>query len=388
MKAFWRRTVVRTDAECRCDAGRRARRCPAQTGSGAVWQRIVVVLAALLSSAALARAQETDVELVFDLPSAFADGNLPANVDASEPEATLFQGDFITTESSNLGSLDANPAVDTQSVTTPEDGPTTEEAAPPEEPAEEPVEETPAPAKVKKASVGAASLAIDATVTEDFQVIAFPIAYRVNPNLKVGATVPYIRRQGDEGEVSGLGDVSFSLGVRWGNPLKVLGITTAFVKAPTGEPDARDQGEFLPTGTGSWDYAFYQTFIKRLGRWRGELTVGYRFNTEADFEAAGSDITLENGDVANVIVGLDRELPLLAGLVGSVKVDGRYIQEADLTIDGQPQETPGARAFVDLLPGVKYFLGPGTALRLGLRVPLSDFRDRSVALDLGVAQRF
>jgi len=311
----------------------------------------------LVSPGVLWAQQEGQLELTIELPPNFEAGNLPGVVDGTQQEQIILGDDFIATESIILGSREESPA--------------TEEAG-----------------KTVNTSAGAISFGFDATFTQDFQIFTIPFAYRPTANFKLGLAIPLVRRTGNDGEVTGLGDVSASVGYRWGSVLKVLGITTLFVKAPTGEPEAEDQTEFLPTGSGSWDFALYQTFIKRFGRWRGELTAGYRLNNEGDFEANGADITLENGDVANLIVGVDRDLPALPGLVGNLKIDTRHIQETNLTINGTDQHAPGQLTVVDLLPGVKYFMGSGTALRAGLRIPLNHMSDRGLALDFGIRQSF
>jgi len=92
--------------------------------------------------------------------------------------------------------------------------------------------------------------------------------------------------------------------------------------------------------------------------------------------------------VANLIVGVDREVSAISGLVGTLRVDTRYIQETDLSVNGVDQTTPGDLLVVDVLPEMKYFLGPGLALRLGLRLPVNNIHDRGPALDFGVVQRF
>jgi len=306
------------------------------------------------------------VELLFQLPPGFSSDNLPANVDESQEEGIVLGNDYLAVEATTLGTRQERPAAPAEPGAAKNEG-----------------QEGNVTAPSHNASIG-----IDTTVSEDFQFFTIPIGYRPRPDLNVSLALPFLRRTGSEGEVMGLGDLSASLGVRWGSPLKLLGITTLFVKAPTGRPDAEDAGEFLPTGSGSWDYALYQTFIKRFGRSRGELTVGYRVNTAADFDAGGADIRLENGDVVNLIVGVDREVSAISGLVGTLRVDTRYIQETDLSVNGVDQTTPGDLLVVDVLPEMKYFLGPGLAFRLGLRLPVNNIHDRGPALDFGVVQRF
>jgi len=331
------------------------------------------------------------VELIFELPPGFAPDNLPGIVDDSQQEEIVLGTDSLATTSSSLGLGEeisfTEPVAEMPAEPPPETTAESSEESPAEQPSEESAAVEPAvQAAAKPASV--TTFGVDATFASDVQIITLPATYRPTGATKLGIDVPFVRRTGDRGSVFELGDVSFSAGYRWGDPLHVLGITTFFVKAPTGDPAARDEGEFLPTGSGSWDFALYQTFIHRFGLWRGELTAGYRLNTEADFDAAGADITLENGNVANLILGADHELAFVPGLMGSLALDARHIQEADLTIDGVDQETPGALLVVDLLPRVKYFLAAGTAIRAGLRIPLNHWHDRDLVIDLGVVQRF
>jgi hypothetical protein len=289
------------------------------------------------------------VTVVFNLPGG---SNLPGNVDDGEQDEIVYQDDYITTSSVDLGT-------------------STEKK------------------EAEKPPTGLAdrlSLGVDATLIEDQQFFVVPAGYRITPNVKLGVAVPFIRREGKDGDTFGLGDVTASLGYRWGNPLKVLGITTAFVKAPTGDPEKEDHGEFLSTGT--WDYALYQTFIRRFDRWRGELTAGYRLNTEGDFDVDGADVKLENGDVINLILGAEREIDPVPGLIGYLKVDVRRIGDAKLTIDGAEQDAADAFTTVDLLPGVKYFLQAGAAVRVGLRIPVNDMDARDPALDFQFVQTF
>lgn len=340
----------------------------ATTGSTRGWGSafpgtLALLLFAALIAAPPALAQNSDVTLDFEFPPGFEGTNVPANIDDGHEEEIVFQQDFLATESSLLGGREESP-------------------------------ETEAAGDQVTTAAGAVSFGINATLTEDFQIFTFPFSYRLTPDLKVGLAVPILHRKGDDGEVYGLGDSSSSIGFRWGNPLQVLGITTAFLKAPTGNPGMEDSGEFLPLGSGSWDFALYQTFIKRFGQWRGEITAGYRWNTSADFRAdvdfddTNEKIELENGDVLNVIVGADREVPAVPGLVASLKVDTRRIQEADLSINDTAQPTPDATTVIDVLPGVKYFIGPGMPLHLGLRIPVNGGGDRKPALDLGIMRTF
>jgi hypothetical protein len=333
-------------------------------GLAKVWLgALALAMSAVLVPPMTASAQDADVVLDFDFPPDFEGSNVPANLDDGQQEEILYQQDFITTGSTIVGSREESPAV--------------EEAG----------------ERVNTAG-GAFSFGLDATFTKDLQLFTFPANYRFSPNVNLGLAVPAVHRKGDDGEVYGLGDVSASFGVRWGSPLKVLGLTTVFLKAPTGNPGKEDSGEFLPLGSGSWDFAFYQTFIKRFGQWRGELTAGYRWNTSADFRAdvdfddTNETVDLEYGDVVNVIVGADREIPAVSGLVGSLKIDVRRIQEADLAIDDTSQPTPGAETVIDILPGVKYFIAPGMPLRLGLRLPVNNTGDRNPALDFGILRTF
>ena len=59
-----------------------------------------------------ASAQSSDVTLDFQFPPDFEGTNVPANVDDTKEEQILFQQDFITTESTTLGSREESPAVE------------------------------------------------------------------------------------------------------------------------------------------------------------------------------------------------------------------------------------------------------------------------------------
>jgi|GEM_PF-2525920 len=341
--------------------------CRGREASGSRHRAVAVgVLLCSLGAvfAPAAWAQNTDVTLDFQFPPGFDETNLPAIVDDTKQEELVYR-DSLTTSSIILGGREESP------VTEAEGGQVTTAA-------------------------GAFGIGFDATVTKDLELFTIPFVYRPIHSVPLGLAVPLIHRSGKDGDVYGIGDVSASAGYRWGTPLKVLGITTAFIKAPTGDPNREDSGEFLPLGSGSWDFALYQTLIKRFGYSRGELTIGYRLNTAADFDADvnfdGTDdrVDLEYGDVINLIVGLDREIRAVSGLVGSLQIDTRRILSTDLKVrDGATAtdietDTPGATTLVDLLPRVKYFVAPGTPLTVGLRIPVNHTDNREIALDFGV----
>ncbi len=325
------------------------------------WGAAVPLIALLLASPVTAQTTG-NVLLDFRFPPELSQENLPANVDSGAQQEILYQGDYVTTQSTTLGSREAW------------EGPEAEGGA--------------------TSSAGGFELGFDATFTSGLNLYTFPMAYRPRPDIALMAAIPLVRRVGKEGEVEDLGDITTSVSWRWGSPLSLLGITTAIVKAPTGEPNSRDEGEFLPTGTGSWDYALYQTFVRRLGRWRVDLTAGYRLNTRADFDAdvvdgGGSErIELRNGNVLNLILGADRDVPGVAGLVAGLKVDARTIASTTLRVDGAGQSTPGAFTAVDLIPRLQWFVVPGTPLRLGLRIPVNHTDNRDIALDLGLTHAF
>lgn len=330
-------------------------------GCRAVVVTWVVTLGAICPPAAWA--QNTDVTLDFQFPPDFEANNPPANVDDSQSDL-LTNGGVIEVSSVLAGSRDESPATDEEGghVTT---------------------------------AAGAFSVGFDATIVRNLQLFTIPLFYHVTPALPLGLIVPVIHRTGDHGEVYGIGDVAASAGYRWGSPLTVLGITTAYIKAPTGDAKEQDSGEFLPLGSGSWDFALYQTLIKRFGYSRGELTVGYRLNTAADFnvdanfDGANDRVHLRYGDTLNVILGLDREIRQVPGLIGSLQVDSRWIRSTHLKIrDGATATHTAHRTgdviLVDVLPRVKYFVAPGTPLTLGLRIPVDHLDGRDVAFDFGI----
>jgi len=256
------------------------------------------------------------------------------------------------------------------------------------------------------AQVGKAEIGFETTVNEDLQIYTFPISYHILPYLKAGVVVPWVARHheidrpdnpmrnGERANVSGFGDTLLTLGVRHGDPHHLLGITTFILKTPTGDPEAADGDEWVPLGSGSWDFAVYQTLIRRVGDWRGEVTGGYRYNTTGRFNAdlthngKKEDVTLTLGDVATLLVGVDHDIPGLSAWIGFFKVDTRYVQEADLTINGERQATPSAQTFVDLLPGVKYFFRAGTAVQISLRLPVRETEGRNPILDFTAAYIF
>ena len=193
------------------------------------------------------------VELIFELPPGFAPDNLPAIVDDSQQEQIVLGTDSLATTSSSLGlgeeisftepmaEMPAEPPPEATAEPPPEATAESIEESPAEQPSEESAAVEPAvQAAAKPASV--TTFGVDATFASDVQIITLPATYRPTTATKLGIDVPFVRRTGDRGSVFELGDVSFSAGYRWGNPLKVLGITTLFVKAPTGDHNHRLAG--------------------------------------------------------------------------------------------------------------------------------------------------
>jgi len=321
------------------------------------WSLLLLLVLGAGAAASPAAAQQTgDVLLDFRFPPDLSQRNLPAEVDPADQQAILYRDDYITTQSTTFG---ARQAGEGEAVT----------------------------------GVGL-EVGFNAILTSGLEIYTVPVAYRLRPGVKLLAAIPGVRRVGRDGEVEDLGDISTSLSWRWGSPLTLLGITTVIAKAPTGEPNSRDEGEFLPTGTGSWDYALYQTLVHRFGGWRTELTAGYRLNTRADFGAdvapggGAEQIELRNGNSANLIFGVDHEIPQVVGLVAGVQVDVRTFAATTLTVDDTSLATPGAFTAIDLIPALQWFLGAGTPLHLGLRIPVNHTDNRDVAFDLGITHAF
>ena len=131
---------------------------------------------------AIVSAWAAPVDVVFTLPNFTSQ---PGNVDDSEQDQIIYQDDYVTTESVDSGTQQQKQ------------------------------EDKAVSALAERLSIG-----IDTTIIEDQQLIAIPFGYRIAPNLKVGAAIPFVRRTGNDGSTFGIGDVSASLGYRWGSPLR------------------------------------------------------------------------------------------------------------------------------------------------------------------------
>lgn len=259
------------------------------------------------------------------------------------------------------------------------------------------------------------SVAVESTVSRDLQVYAVPLTFRPLDEIQVTLTVPWVAvhheidlpgdplQDGDVANTSGLGDPTLSLGYLWTAASHLHAITTAFVKAPIGDPEATDGDAWLPVGTKSWDFALYQTFLHDLTeRARLEVTAGYRLNTtgrfdaDVDYDGREEDITLTRGDVVNILVGVDDAWGSEQQAVGYLKLDFRYVMEADLKADGESLDGPDSKRLFDVLAGVSYFFdgdddaewNDGLALRIGARVPITNREPNDLALDLNVSKAF
>lgn len=158
--------------------------------------------------------------------------------------------------------------------------------------------------------------------TKDVEVIRIPttLGYGATPDLTLGATIPYVRKEittrtgggsGSETTVDGLADTFLTAKYRYyernypggSTQLAVLG----GVKLPTGDTDAKDgSGALLPMpdqlGSGSVDYVLALTGTSIFDyNWAVHASVLYKKNTEGDRD-------FRFGDFLNYNLAVSRQI--------------------------------------------------------------------------------
>jgi hypothetical protein len=246
------------------------------------------------------------------------------------------------------------------------------------------------------------------------QAYVLPVSYMINPNLKMEASIPYLRKK-LKGEVTnedlkadGLGDISLGIKYRYGTEENLQGVTTMIVKLPTGDyKKFENRTEQLALGSGSYDFSINQTVSKRMGPYRILANLGYRMNTENDYvetDVFGRNVCFESkaGNTLNYLLGLQYQTPV-KGLVGYVNTLGiiqarsrikeTVVSDGSLIRDGKMNDRLRT---LDLNLGAMLMITPNMGARLGVFIPtLTDYDDavrdrasREWVLDFGFTARF
>ncbi|MBN1613668.1 MAG: transporter [Deltaproteobacteria bacterium] len=246
------------------------------------------------------------------------------------------------------------------------------------------------------------------------QAYVLPASYKIFPDLKVEASIPYIRKKlkgeytDEELTASGIGDVSVGLKYRYGNEEILQGVTTVTVKFPTGDyKQFENRTEQLALGSGSYDFSINQTLSRIIGPFRILANVGYRLNTKNDYvetDIFGRNVEFESrtGNIFNYLLGVQYETPL-KGLLLYLNASGLFqershIKETD-TADGsiiRDEDKRDRLGTLDLNLGAMLMLTANTGFRLGVFIPLAtefdpdvnDHASREWVTDFGFLARF
>ena len=246
------------------------------------------------------------------------------------------------------------------------------------------------------------------------QAYVLPASYKIFPNLKVEASIPYIRKKlkgeytNEELKASGVGDVSVGLKYRYGKEETLQGVTTVTVKFPTGDyKQFENRTEQLALGSGSYDFSINQTLSRIVGPFRILANVGYRLNTKNDYietDIFGRNVDFESraGDLFNYLLGVQYGTPL-KGLMLYLNTSGllqerSHIKETN-TADGsliRDEDKKDRLGTMDLNLGAMLMITANAGVRLGVFIPLltafdpdvNDHASREWVTDFGFVARF
>jgi hypothetical protein len=271
-----------------------------------------------------------------------------------------------------------------------------------------------APPAAPPALAGSTEVGFQTLYSTHMQVYSIPLSYAFTENIKAELSIPYVRKQlkgeytGADLTASGLGDISVGGKYRFGDINKYQGITSFYLKLPTGQnKQFEDRQERLALGTGSYDFIINQSVAGFFGNFLVTATVGYTITTTGDYTETndwGANVQYENkpGSVFNYMVGTEyytpvRKLVAYANL-GGVVMGRSHIKEtyADWPFFNRDEDKKDALKTLDLIVGVKYMLTEKTGFRLGLIAPVLTGYDsdtmytqsRDWAFDFGFSGRF
>jgi hypothetical protein len=246
------------------------------------------------------------------------------------------------------------------------------------------------------------------------QAYVLPASYKIFPNLKVEASIPYIRKKlkgeytGEELKASGVGDVSVGLKYRSGKEESLQGVTMVTLKLPTGDyKQFENRTEQLALGSGSYDFSINQTLSRLIGPFRILANLGYRLNTTNDYvetDIFGRNVEFESrtGNMFNYLLGVQYVAPR-KGLMFYINalglLQGRsHIKETN-TADGsliRDEDKKDRLKTLDLNLGAMLMITANAGVRLGVFIPLltafdpdvNDHASREWVTDFGFVARF
>jgi hypothetical protein len=244
---------------------------------------------------------------------------------------------------------------------------------------------------------------------------ALELGYGLTDDLSLSVRVPYLMRDGvrtghfhhgvpevaDEGEASGLGDVSALLQWRVRRGENVDAALFGGVRAPTGDEDVRnDVGaafatEFQPSA-GAWDVMAGGAVTRRLGHWSFDASALYTFAGENDDEDNLGDRLAYGAAASYRVIGHPphhvHEIEAAHAHVGvdlMLELNGEWHDEQ--SEGGEADPNSGGNVLF-LAPGVRV-VRDGIAGYLSVGVPvLSDLNgvqaEPNLRVTAGVSRRF
>lgn len=240
------------------------------------------------------------------------------------------------------------------------------------------------------------AITVEAMISDKIQTYNIPISYGFPMSLtgnkemlNLRLVIPYTRRELNDLEDSGLGDISFTANYLVRFP-QLLMDSKLIVKAPTGEVEDAD----VPLGTGSTDVALYFNGTWYFDRFALKGGIGYAYN--GDYDMMGTDIT--HGDEYIVSAGGDYNIndTMKAGAI----LTYRSREEDKYEFGWGTAYSPGINT-LDLTPSFCYLWKTYNAeFNASLSIPVYDSwnsdkgndysydPDRSVKFNIGVSKPF
>ncbi len=227
-------------------------------------------------------------------------------------------------------------------------------------------------------------MGVSAYYSSNVLFIYLPLGYTITERIAVNASIPYVKRdleyKGETYSASGLGDIKvggayFTLvgdeltGIS--GALKDLqGVTYLNVTVPTGDAEAEDKGVPVPLGSGGFSFNLKQTLTKKIEMIRVFGNISIIYSLPAEYKPAGGEkITEERGAVVSLLLG--GEYTVIENLSAYLKLNYVYIGEGQQKIGGTWYDSNDALQTIDIIPGAKYSILPGTlSAYLALVVPV------------------
>ncbi len=266
--------------------------------------------------------------------------------------------------------------------------------------ATEQIESSPSPSIVsmdgKISEVPVKAITVEAMISDDIQTYNIPISYgfplsltgnKELLNLKLN--LPFTKREFEDLEDSGLGDISFTANylIRF---TQLLMDSKLVIKAPTGEVEDAD----VPLGTGSTDVALYFNGTWYFEKYALKAGIGYAYN--GNYDLMGTDIY--HGDEYLLSAGGDYNINETMKAGALLSYSNRA--EDEFKNPGGSSYAPGIIT-LDLTPSFTYLWKTYNAeFNASVSIPVYDSwnsdkgndysydPDRSVKFNIGVSKPF